>query len=241
MTDEINKDFVGIHLDSGGTWSSIIPGKIERISGQIDRVECIAHQLFGACEGFICPTEIEYSIRIYSEDGPIESIDPMDDTANIELLSTERKTITDEDGLSAEDIPFGAYAHQDDICFIGDIEIIQASVSLKLHEYDGWIDRTDDQYVKPARLSTVYDGQAKHDPVAIRLYHIPASHADTSIDFVISIISPTNVWFEETPVGRANRRRLKAFFERLFGRFDIIDTTVTAKGKNERMIELLPE
>lgn len=39
MGENVNEDFVGIHLDSGGSWSFVIPGEMERISEQIDRVE----------------------------------------------------------------------------------------------------------------------------------------------------------------------------------------------------------
>lgn len=244
MTDNINRDFVGIHLDAGGTWSFGIPIEIERISESFNRFEGVARKLFGAFEGFIRPTELEYSVQTYSRDGPIGLINPINEQVDMEMLSVERNTIVDESGLTADDLPFESYTNQrEGVRCIGDIESTRTQTRLTLNDYDGWIDRTTDQYAKSARLNTVYDEQAKHDLIGIQLYHMLSSACtdDRSTEFVISIASPSDIWFEETPVGRANRRRLEAFFERLFERFDIVDTSVTSRGKNQKLRDFLPD
>lgn len=244
MTDKINEDFVGIHLDSGGIWTFIIPGKVEHISECIDRFEEIAYGVFNACEGFIRPTEIGYSVQTYSDDGPLESVNSMNDTADVELLSVERKTIVNESGLTAEDIPFESYAHQDEgVRRIGDIVSTRTQTHLKLNAYDGWVDQTDERYVKPARFDEVYNGKAKHDPIGIRLDHgtTSASTADANSTFGIAIESPTDIWFEETPIGRTNRRQLETLFERLFERFDVVDTDVTSRKSNQKLREFFPD
>lgn len=244
MDDKINEHFVGVHPDSGGIWSFTLPGEIARISESIGRVEDIVHELFDACEGFIRLTGIEYFIWTYSGDGPVESIDPRNEIADVKLLSSEKKELSDDIGLTADDIPFESFVDRsENFYFISEIESTRVQTRIRLSNYDGWVDRTNNQYVKPARLRKVYDGQAKRDPIAIRLYHIPVSSQTlgTNMGFVISISSPTNIWFEETPIGRVNRRRLEAFFERLYDRLDIVDTTVTSSRKNETLRELLPK
>jgi hypothetical protein len=244
MTIEINEDFIGTHSDSGGIWTFIIPGEIAYISESIDRFATVAHDLFAACEGFIRPIELEYPVQTYSKDGPIESIHPMNETTDVEILSVERKTIADESGLTADDIPFKSHNQQGEgVNYIGEMESVHTESFFTVKDYDGWIDRTNTQYVKPARLDKIYDGQATHDPIGIRLGHraIPARTADTNSTFGISIESSTDVWFEETPVGRANRHRLEAFFERLFERFNVVDTMVTGRGPNERLRAFFPK
>lgn len=245
MTDTINEDFVGIHLDAGGSWSFIFPGEIERISEQINRFETVTHELFAVCEDFIRPTELEYSVQTFAEDGPIRAIHSRDNTATVDLVSVERKTIADENGLTADDIPFESYTHQsEDIYGIGDIEVTQAQTWLTLNDYEGWIDRTDDQHVKPARYDKVYDGRAKHDPIEIRFDYraTPKQSADTNSTFGINIKSPSDIWFEDTAIGQTNRRRLEAFFEQIIDRFNIVDTMVLSRnligccGSSSRLI-----
>lgn len=246
MANGINKDFVGVDIDSGGHWSFIVPSGIARISECVNNFEVATHELFAACEGFIRPTEIEYSVRKYSSDGRIGLTDPDPDTEGVELQSVERKTIADESGLADTDIPFNSYtqhnqAQNEGVYFIGDIEFTRAQTLLTLNDYDGWLDRTDEQYVKPTRRGKVLNEQIEYDPINIHLSHMAASAqtSDPDMEFVIRLTSSTDIWFKETRIGRANRRRLETFFKRLLEQFDVVDISITPRQTSAKVLRTL--
>lgn len=244
MTETVNEDFVGLHHDDGGNWLFTVLGEIEYISDYLDRFEDIIGEMFAAWEGFIRPIEIEYSVQTYSGDGPIEKIHPTKETADVELQSVERETVIDENGLTASDIPFGSYGRQDEtVQCIGEIELIRAQVYLELNGYEGWLDRTDERYIKPARFGEAFDKPAKRDPIGGRFHHASPGTVvtDPRSVFLLSIGSTTDLWFEETPIGRANRQRLEAFFARLYDQINISDVTLSPEYAASDLQAILPD
>ncbi len=139
-----NESFVACYDERGGSWILTVPGKITRISEQIQRYATVAERLFDACEGFIRPTEIEYPILTYSTDGPIEATYPTDGDSGVYPVSVERRTVVDKHGVTAADIPFGSFdSATDGVHCIGDIESIREQSYVSLRGYEGWVDRTD--------------------------------------------------------------------------------------------------
>jgi hypothetical protein len=245
MGDKINEDFVGIHLESGGSWVFTIADKIGYISEANILLEEIICKLFNACETFIHPTEVECSIRLYSKDISIKSIDPSITNPKTELKSVDDTSITNENGLTVNDIPFRSSIQQseyNDVQIIANLKFNGIKSRIKLSDNDGWIDSKNNHLVKPARFDEIYDGQADYDPIEIQIRHIPSSAVDSNanIGFGIHLISRTDIWFEETPIGQANRHRFEAFIKRLFEEFDIIDTEVVSRHPEWMLQKFLP-
>ncbi len=243
VIDEINNSFVGMYHDAGGGWGLKTPGKVSRSSELYDRFIDVTQVVLEACEGFIRPTELEYSLRKYSADGPIESIGPTDNSYKSNLISNERHTMADDCGVSIEDLTSNLdECQKEDICVIGDIESTRENVYITLRDYEGWINRGHRERIKPAKYNQIYEGEAYHDPIGFHIRHYTTSSKSTPrrSQFALHVNTSTDIWFKETPVGRANRTRLVEFFEELYEELEIVDAVVTSEGKNQTLRELLP-
>lgn len=236
--DGINTDFVGVQIDAGGSWSFFIPSDARRLSDCLSEFASISERLFDACEGFLQPVEVEYSVKRYSGDGPVSVLFDGGDRREAALLESDRHRIVDEDGVS--EVPIQTHRIDgEEVACVGDIEFVRSRARIYLEEFDGWVDRGSNR-IKTTRFGEVLSSDPTEDIFFLTVTHLKASqNPDLESGYHLSVGTYTDLWFEDTEIGEVNRRRLTDFFGRLVDSFEFVEIRVDSKRHSDDQLRTL--
>jgi hypothetical protein len=244
-SDGIDERFVGVGLLQGGSWTLVVPSRVDRLAEVAAEFRSVYERFVEAAEPFVVPTALEYSLTRFERDGPTRAAVGVRDPELPAYCGAERLRLADETGVESIPVDETARADRgarvikrvgdpdaavDPVVCIGDVAIDHTRTRVSLHGYEGWVDRNDATYARKVDRDGRREGPLERDPVAIKLGHTGATGLpDAETAYAITVLCHSDLWLRETPVGERNRRRLRAVFERLFARFTVAKTLVSSE------------
>lgn len=211
MTDN-NRDYVAVYADRDVMyWTFVLPSEAttceEQAKEMLDRCET----LFGTFEEFLAPTRVELLVNQFRPGHTLPAAN--DDAEWIDSVSPE---LRDPNGISPTDVRDAATVSEANDRWIPRIFVPGTKVRIRLEGGDVWADRTNHTIEYMSGRPT--DRDPTVDPIEVTLlHHENESDPEITADHVSSVlISPfSDIWFEDSEIGRKNADRLAAFLGRI--------------------------
>lgn len=207
-----NHDHVAVHTDRGSMyWTFVVPSTAETCEEQTREMTNLCDQFFQTFGRFLTPTEVEFHVPCFPSGHELPA--SIYDDAKIKSVHRElqsSKGVTIDDVLTATRIDNCPSRWLPRIAFDGN------KVLTELQDGPVIADRTTHtvEYEKKRPV----DREPTRDPIELVLLHGPNSWTgEIESEFVTRIVvsSLSDIWFEDSAIGRANADNFAAFLERI--------------------------
>jgi hypothetical protein len=242
-----NIDFVAYVPQYESSWTFTIRGNAIKLSEILNEILDITEKVLDVSKGFFIPTKIEYSLFTYSEDFPANIIFSLS-SSNIKRSEFFERKVESETGISYKKFSNDVWSIEipiNTVRYIRRIDMHEGKTRFVLEGKDEFIDRhskglyAPPDYKEDSSLQQVLESQAGMDPLMMDISHSslkgPNLHVESSNPAYYKIVfrTWTDIWFENTEIGRANRNRLRNTLKRVYNSFDVIDTLFISGGFSE--------
>lgn len=218
-----NVDFVVFVPQKVSSWEFYIKGKSMKLSEVLDETIDIVKKTFEANQDFLIPTKIKYILTIEPKDGPANII-YTEQWSNIKSLESFDRELASEQGVTFEEF-------RDDIQNIKSPRgAVKRLRRVDIHGKTRFILEGQDVYIdehSPKDLYACWDGEnvtngKTDDPLFIYItrYSTNVELYDPAY-YRIVIRVYTDIWFEDSEIGLANRNRLRNVFRKIYDSFDV--------------------
>lgn len=220
MAETMNVNHVAIKEGVKCTWTFVLPSNARYCADEIEELSDICSQLFSTLDNFVVPLRANFSIQRY----PRGSLIPVgDDGGPNGCIEQLERSVSDDDGIKVDSLIAAFHPNRSSDAYVQRVHIDRTKVNMRLEWGDGLVDR----YAHSVRynVDTPLDRPPSYDPLYFEIAHLPnVDVVDTDSDFlfVVRVNTKTDIWFEDTEIGRVNRERLTALLRR-------IDTTLSTK------------
>lgn len=219
---EKNRDYAVLRSGMDCEWVFVIPSDAERCSEQSREMLETCAGLFDCCEDYIVPTRIKYKSFLFAEDVNIP-VERGDTDNKIEALEQELESSS---GLDFGRLRESIESKCDHTSWIPNVHFPGVKVKLRLENGDKFVDRTRKSHL-------VVDGEMStrtppFDPLRIDVNHVKNSdEPDIDPEFVtyVKVDLQSDIWFEDSTIGEANRAYLQSFFACLEERLAVTKVT----------------
>lgn len=235
-----NIDFVAYMPHRESSWGFHIAGKAKKTSEIFDEILEIMRKLFDINKGFIIPTKIEYILLTFSEDPSASGVFEQEE------LDLIRREIKSDKGISYNEFLSNIHSIEtpkDGIKYIRRIELDEGRTKFILKGKDEYIDRNSKGLYAGWRFDEISDRQPEFDPVRIDIFHSSSKGGNQHVEsadpayYEIIFWTYTDIWFEKTETGLANRDRLRNVLKKVYEKFDVYDTLFLSDWFSEKELK----
>lgn len=219
-----NEEVVAYRPEEDTEWGFVVPVRPDSVTGLLEETLSVVEDCYEGFSEFVSPKEVRCVVRSIEEDVEISDLESVNhgDCRDVGL------TLSSSDGIALDEVTSVVRGLDDSTFpqkFVPTIQFNRPAVEIALADgvYDVGI--TSSHYVDPEG-----SGNPANPPleVEIRTYE----YADPP-EITVSVFLNTDVWFEDTETGAANRRRLQEFLERMA---DVLDATDVDYWSNSHAI-----
>ena len=217
-----NREFVAYDPGLETAWIfAVAPTKwttTGRFQETLQRIE----DIFDAFGGLLYPRELEYIIFAVEKGVSVDSVD-------LSSLSPRTHDIDRSFTISFEDLVDVLQENtssDETIPWLTRLSSNRAAVRLRLNREDHFIDIGSDRY-RTWTDNQVSEKPPSQSPLKVRLTHYGTGNEEQQY-FQIVIYTYTDIWFENTEIGRINRERLTDALSRFASALGE-DTTVSSE------------
>lgn len=222
------------------SWGFHIAGKAKKTSEILDEILEITRKVFDINKGFLIPTKIENGLLTFSEEASPSGVFELKPLNKIpwEIQSNEgisyHKFLADIHSIGAP---------KDEIKYIRRIEIDEGKTKLVLNGKDEYIDRNSKGLYATWRYDEILDQQPMFDPIRVYISHSSSKgenqHVESTDPAYYEIIfwTYTDIWFEKTEIGLANRNRLRDVLKKVYDSFNVVDTLFLSDWFSEKELK----
>lgn len=208
-----NQDFVAIDHRIEAGWHLTIPIDSVTVLSAHDEFIGNCRRIFEIFEGLLRPTHVRIWMKLLPEDVPLSNY--IDELGTGDR-PTEVRELVDESGITFDRIQsvIDDVAEEDGCPILGGIRFKEAATRITLEEWEGYISKTSDRAELWSHTEeSILDGEIYTDPLEARIelyepYIDPPSSS-------LRITTHTNIWAEDSEIGRVNRERIEGAFESL--------------------------
>lgn len=111
----------------------------------------------------------------------------------------------------------------DNIRYIRVLDIECGKTNFYLKSRESYIDRSSKDVYKECSYDEIIEEQPRSDPFRAEIYHEKSMNGNNTV-YKIRFWTHTDIWFEDTEIGKINRNRLRDIFKMLYDTFDVVDT-----------------
>lgn len=251
---EKNIDFVAFRPQEDTSWTFYIKGKAKTISEVYHEILGITEKVLEFNEGFFVPTKIEYNVLTYSEDLPANRLFAFADRLcgfKIKPLDRIHRDLESDMGISYHELEMDVQSIETPKDVVREIRRIEIDGKTKfvLKGRDGYIDMgskglyASDNYKKVISLQEVLDSQTGMNPLTIDIYHDSLKGHNEYVNladpayYQIVFRANTDMWFENTEIGLANRNRLRNVLRKVYDNFDVVFTLFLSDRFSEERLK----
>lgn len=246
---EKNVDSVVYNPQDESSWTFYIKGKARTISEAYHEIIGMTEKVLGFSEGFFVPTKIEYNVLTYSEDLPANRIFSFADRlCGFEIKPLDR---IHRDLESNKEISYHEF--EMDIQSIGTSEdVVREIRRIELDGKTKFVLKGGDEYVdcnsKGLYVAWTYDDEVSDERPGLNPLNITISHESLKghsehvnltdpAYYRIVFRTYTNMWFENTEIGFANRNRLRNVLRKVYDNFDVAFTLFLSDRFSEERLK----
>lgn len=238
---EKNIDFVAYRPQDTSSWGFLIVGKAKKISEISDEILGITKKVFDITKGFFIPTKIKYDMLFFSDDLSASEVFEL-----IKPSSIIQREIVSDTGISHHKFLEEVRSNEtfkDKIKYIRRIEIDEGKTKFVLKGKDEYIDRNSKELYAGWRFDEISDRQPTSDPIRIDISHSSLKgenqHVESADPAYYDIVfwTDTDIWFEKTEIGLANRNRLRGALKKVYENFDVVHTLFLSDGFSEKALK----
>ncbi|KCZ72633.1 hypothetical protein ANME2D_01064 [Candidatus Methanoperedens nitroreducens] len=237
-----NIDFVAYMPQETSSWGFIIAGKARKTSEIFNEILEITRKVFDISKGFFIPTKIEYGLVTFSEDILANRLFEH----KIKPLGILRRQIQSDKGISYHKFLEEIHSNEtfkDKIKYIGDIDIHNGKTKFVLKRKDEYIDRNSKGLYATWGYDEILDEPPTSDPIMIDISHSSLKgenqHVESADPAYYNIVfrTDTDIWFEKTEIGLANRNRLRGVLKKVYENFDVVYTLFLSDWFSEKELK----
>jgi hypothetical protein len=237
-----NFNFIAYTPRKESSWTFYIAGKAKTISEITGEILDITKKILSINEGFFYPTKLEYSLITQSENTPVGNFFK----TRINPLARFPREIKSDNGISFQELKNDIQSIEtpkDVIRLIRRITI-DGKTRFVLDGRDEYIDHNSKGlYVHFSHREIFPDDQISIDPLRIVIYHTSLKDESTSVKiddpayYEITFWTYTDMWFEKSSIGLANRNRLRKVLKGVYDSFDVSGTLFMSDGISEKELK----
>jgi hypothetical protein len=249
-----NIDFLTFIPQRESSWTFFIKGKARKLSNEYMEILEITKKFFEIIDGFFIPTSMKYVLRIESHDIHVnEAFKTLG--RKINPIKVSQRFFESDHGLTYNDFYKDASSFnfpEGSVRYIGRIQITGGKTKIILEDNDEYIDRNSKGLYAYCGLEDtldfqeLYGQQSLDDPLIIDISHSPSKGGNqyAGIDdpayYTIVFDTYTDIWFDNSTIGLANRRRLHNVFKRINDNFEVAHTFVLSDWyAEEELMEIV--
>ncbi|EMA26715.1 hypothetical protein [Haloarcula argentinensis] len=212
MTDQE----IRVSGEIGVVWHFDVPSSASTFAEQAVEMENHCEQLFALFGNFITPTEFSYSLDVYPDNQPIESLSPGGGNEK-----SVRRELADEDGISWTDFAESMTIDGSGTRFISGLNFDHNRLRVRLGDEDVYIEQED--CVRYHKGEPDPSNFTPPDPLSLSVSFWPTSE-DSPIEseymYTFSVGLRSDIWIKKsdtelTDTDRANRAYLGEFLSEL--------------------------
>ncbi len=229
---QANVDFVRYGLKVDTNWEFTIAGEANSASEEFHEILDMTKKIFNITNGFYKPTEIAYNLFVYSEDMPVYELLELDSNYEVKKKPLEefKRVIHSDDEIFFEDLiqDIKKINIKRGVISSRGISLCKGKTKFILKGIDEYIDRKSRNLYGIAMDDNISDLVPPEDPIKIRISqtrlteHGLIKNTDPAY-YDIHIDTWTDIWFEDSAIGLANRNRLKKVLKNINDSFDVTD------------------
>lgn len=193
------------------TWMLTVPHNEETISDEHEFAIDLLTSVFQTFGDFFRPKTIEYRVFECEDNVSPKSIF---ETENKKIRSN---TIHSKEGIDVEHLLNGIRELPEDKSaqLLYQLTVERAATNIWLRDSDRWIDRANDELFVRWLSNGPSDTPPAGDPLQLDVQFYPGVDDPTSPNWEIKVRTSTDIWFEESAVGKTNANRLGEFLREL--------------------------
>lgn len=207
-----NRDHVAIYPSTEALyWAFVCPSSAQTCAEQAVEMKTRCEALFESFGEFVVPTELSYHVHSFPEGYELPA-----STEDRERVEVQERQLQSEDGIAVEEFLDSAAVAGQYARWIPIVEFDRLKVKVRLEQGEVYADRE--------HHCVGYDGGESldetpiWDPLTVRIaLHPNTSHSEIDAEYLTSLtVTPrSDLWFEDTDIGEANRMLLSDFLERV--------------------------
>lgn len=235
MTEELrkNRDYVAIDHSLECDWTFYVPVTATKVSEVADQLNSLTIQVFDIVSPFFTPEKVEYASGKLPQDAPIEHLFSPDQEYE---PTVSRGEITLEGELTAKSLAAEvkrSLGYDSDLWFLSLLNVTRGKTAIELETGSESVDRSSPN-VRTWRNGLV-ETTPSLDPLSldVRLSHPRKDSDPGSLYYKISVFTPTDIWFEDSRIGRNNRERLSRVLIGIKEGVNVVDVV----ARSNRFIE----
>ena len=216
-----NRTVVAILEDPRGSWTFCFPSTAMTVRNGKNELLTACDLLFSAFEDFVIPTRVSVNVQKYPRDTSIECYFNLQ--GDDELLDTDKYKLSDPAGVSSQMIRDVIPENPEFDYNISRVVVERANIRCFLTDGDIYVNRTENSARYHAD-EVVADRDGVSDPLNISLLfrrNFGIKEIDSEGIIFVRVVTWTDIWFEDTEIGRKNKKRLQAFFEQITGKLSV--------------------
>ena len=225
-----NVDFVAYAPQAESSWGFYIPGKAKKASEVCDEILRVTARLLEISEGFFLPTGLEYSL--YSLPDDLLANDTFSSAGfDVRKLDSTQKCVGPTGGFSyarlAEDARCSSSAAGSSK-YIRRIEI-EGKTRFTLKDRDLYVDKNSLEVYLSGSNPEKSASLPNFNPVWIDLIHSSSKSQTQEVEradpayYQLIVWTYTDMWFDNTAIGRCNCYRLRHFLNGIVETFHVTD------------------
>lgn len=226
-----NKEFVAFDPDLDCSWSLKIALNADRASEMRHEMVEIVIAVFDAIQGFFKPTKVKVVVNDFQGDPtPLEVFEPGPSESDV-------IDITDKEGVELDKLKHHMLNNENGIRYTRLVEMTgETKVQLKGGEY--WLSKESDRYRWWFRREAI-ERKPGNDLIELTIRHFRTLDRSESY-YEVDLWTYTDLWFEDTEIGRQNKQRLRNIFTKITDELNVIDINYYSDTfDNERLRDIV--
>lgn len=220
-----NREFVAIDHKLDCSWKFVIASTARMTSDVYDEILSITRAIFESIDEFVVPIQAEVAIGELPNDESLDELFDRDSDYTPDI-SRERLEAGGKEQLTfcfLEEALSDVVADMQNTTFVSEIDLTNAKTKFRLETGDEYIDRSSDEAVSWSQEKLT--ASPSLDPLHIRIRLSPPYRDFEEAEFYYTVVvsTATDIWFEETTIGRTNRNRLTAMLQTIYEQVDTIE------------------
>lgn len=234
-----NQTFIAIDPDLECSWRFKIGTDAATASMITDDLLGKAETLVELSNPFLVPTEVEYGIGWLEFDVPIENLN--DSPTGPHDFS--RRSLRSSEGIQYDELKAKvnlARANEERVPLLSVVDFVATKSNLRLSSGDNYVDR-DSPLAKSWRHGAIRGDEPILDPVRLAVKLAPPWFTPDGrpAAYMLTVVTSTDIWFDDTEFGRINHKRLSRLLRGLYESFEIFDVEVDSNRFEEAELQAL--
>lgn len=196
-----------IYIDQTCRWSIVCGVSVQSVTAGFETVLDVTELLFNSLASIVTPTTLKYNVQTYPPESPITY--PAGDSPGQHQQEVLTRTVSDADGVTYAQFESSLPAVDAADRHIQRIDIESATTWVRSGGEDVPANRS--QNTQLYHLSDQISRDHIYDPVRFNVEFVrnyDEEEVDEYMLLYITIWTKTDLWFQDSPVGRENAQRL---------------------------------